>query len=92
MPCGPGLHWTYQDKNDKERPFYTKQPLTYGTSMSEVRFLNFLMHYDARFQDSNGIPYVMEHAFHRGQVEINGLKVDGFVETPEQTIIVEFNG
>ena len=92
MPCGPGIYWDCKDKEGKERNFYVKKPLMSGTSMGELRFLNYLMHHDERFRDSNGIPFTMEHAYFRGQVEISGYKVDGYVETTDKTFVIEYNG
>ena len=92
MPCGPGIYWDCKDKEGKERNFYVKKPLMSGTSMGELRYLNYLMHHDERFRDTNGIRFTMEHAYFRGQVEISGYKVDGYCETASQTFIVEYNG
>ena len=81
-----------KDKEEKGRNFYVKKPLMSGTSMGELRYLNYLMHHDERFRDTNGIRFTMEHAYFRGQVEISGYKVDGYCETASQTFIVEYNG
>ena len=92
MPCGPGIHWDSRDQHGNERSFYVKKPLISGTSMGELRFLHYLMNHDIRFKDTNGIPYKMEHAYYRGQVEIAGYKVDGYVETADKIFVVEYNG
>ena len=60
--------------------------------MGELRYLHYLMNYDCRFKDTNGIPYIMEHAYFRGQVEIAGYKVDGYVETADKIFVIEYNG
>ena len=92
MPCGPGIHWDYKDQKGDDRAFYVKKQMISGTSMGEFRYLNYLIHHDPRFQDTNGIPFIMEHAYFRGQVEIEGLKVDGYVETPDKNFVIEYNG
>ena len=92
MPCGPGLFWERRDKDGNERSFYVKKQLISGTSMGELRYLHYLMNYDIRFKDTNGIPYTMEHAYYRGQVEIAGYKVDGYVETADKIFVIEYNG
>ena len=92
MPTGPGVHWDSTDKEGNQREFFVKKPLTAGVSMAEIRYLNFLMHHDERFQDGNGLPYIMEHSYNRGQKLIEGLKVDGYCETPDKTYLIEYNG
>ena len=63
-----------------------------GTSMEEIRYLNYLSHHDSRFKDENGVPYRMESSFFRGQVEISGYKVDGYCQTPQTKFLIEYNG
>ena len=92
MPCGPGVHWDCRDQHGNERTYFVKKPLISGTSMGELRFLNYLIHQDERLKDSNGIPFEMHHSYHRGQVEIEGYKVDGYVETADKIFVIEYNG
>ena len=92
MPCGPGVHWTYKDREGNEREFYTKQTLLPGSSLAEFRFLLYLMYKDERFFDSSGTPYPMAHAFYQKQAKIAGYFVDGFTKTPSGNMIIEVNG
>ena len=92
MPCGPGVHWDPVDKNGKERPFYVKKAILPDSSMSELRFLEYLSNHDKRFQDANGNPFQIEHSYYRGQKVIEGFKVDGFCTTPTNSFVIEFNG
>ena len=92
LGTGPGIHWDPIDKQGNERSFFVKKTLLPGSSLAELRYLMFLSHTDERFKNECGEPYQIEHAYHRGQKFIAGYKVDGYVETPQKTFIVEFNG
>ena len=92
MPCGPGIHWDLLDREGNQREFFTKKTLLPGASLAELRYLMFLSQTDKRFQDENGRPHQISHAYYRGQKKIAGYDVDGYVETPAKTYLFEFNG
>ena len=92
MPTGPGIHWCANGRDGQQKDYFTKKTLLPGSSCQELRFLMFLSHHDERFKDSNGVPYLMSHAYFRGQEKIAGYAVDGFVKTPLKSYIIEYNG
>ena len=92
MPTGPGIHWCSTDKEGRERAFFVKKNMLPSSSLEEFQYLMYLNHHDSRFQDEAGKPLQIEHAYYRGQKEIQGFKVDGYLQSSGKTYLIEYNG
>ena len=91
MPTGPGVHWDSSLTNGN-RHYFIKKNLLPSSSLEEFQYLMYMNHNDPRFINSEGKPYLMHHAYYRGQQVIVGIKVDGYVETPQKKYVLEFHG
>ena len=72
MPLSPGIEWTM--KNGKA----IKRLMTDQISMGQMQWL-YALQETALCIDSKGKKIQIEHGYHRGEVEIYGCKVDGYM-------------
>ena len=72
MPLSPGIEWVF--KNQKAH----KKVMTNQISLGQIQWLNALQE-TALCLDKNGNKIQIEHAYYRGEKEVHGCKVDGFM-------------
>ena len=65
MPLSPGILWT---KNGRK---FNKKVMASQMSFGQIQWLNFIQETDC--YDSNGNKIQLEHGYHQGEIEIEGL-------------------
>ena len=79
MPLTPGLEWKLNGTKFKKRVLHP------SVSFKSIQWLYYLQ--ATQFQN-----HQIQHAYHRGEHEANGIKVDGYVKIGDEEIFMEFNG
>ena len=72
MPLSPGIEWIFKNKKAH------KKLMTDQMSMGQVQWLNAVQETDLCL-DSNGNKIQIEHGYFRGEKEVYGCKVDGYM-------------
>ena len=85
MPLSPGIEWVM--KGGKA----IKRLMTDQISMGQMQWL-YAIQETALCVDSNGKKIQIEHGYHRGEVEIYGCKVDGYMVKDGREHFFEYLG
>ena len=79
MPLTPGLEWTLKKKG------FSKKVLMPGVSLKALQWIYYLQ--ATKFRN-----HQIQHAYHRGEKDLYGYKVDGYLQIENEHISLEFNG
>ena len=71
MPTGPGLRW------DLDGTRYIKKSMKKGVSFSQIQWLLYMQETDLCL-NSNGDKIQIQHAYFRGEHEVDNFKIDGY--------------
>ena len=85
MPLSPGIEWVF--KGGKA----IKRLMTDQISMGQMQWL-YAIQETALCLDSNGKKIQIEHGYHRGEVEVYGCKVDGYMVKDGREFFFEYLG
>ena len=72
MPLSPGIEWIFKNKKAH------KKVMTNQISFGQIQWLNAIQE-TALCLDKDGNKVQIEHAYYRGEVEVYGCKVDGYM-------------
>ena len=86
MPLTAGVLWLLEGLKFHKKLMLTAQQV----SMAAMQWIYYLQAIDG--QDSSGKYVQMHHAYHRGEHEIEGMKVDGYMFKDGKHVFYEFLG
>ena len=84
MPLSPGLLWT------KKSGVYQKKIMADQMSFVQIQWLNYVQ--ETQCFDKNGLKHKLQHGYHQGEIEFEGIKPDGYVNKDNKHYFFEFLG
>ena len=89
FPGGPGIHWY---KYDNRKCHFTKRTMTNGVSLEQVQWLSVMQETCDDLIQSDGFRAKIHHGYHRGEVDFEGWKPDGYALVDGTHLFFEFLG